>query len=164
VHANGTIFRWTTDLLPPSTLIKSQPVALSTLPTAEFSFGCSDGEGKCTFRYLVDSAHHWQTFGLGAFVGPVPEAVTTAVTVTKATDIQDIGKVSSSQGIVIKLSTSALTAVHFEYRVFIEGRSTGAWMRTALGKAFAVLPGLPNGNHTLEVAFDFLTQACLDLS
>ena len=156
MHANGTNFSWTTDLLPPSTEVESKPLVLTTVSTAEFSFGCSDGEGKCTFRYLLDSALQWQTFGLGAFVGAVQEAVTTAVAVTRVIEEQEGVQVSASQRMVFQLSVSVLTAVQFQYRLLLEGQNNASiWMSLPVGKAFAALSGLPNGNHTLEVSVLF---------
>ena len=153
-------FDWMTDLDAPITELLGKPNTWTPLTSAEFSFGCSDGEGKCTFRYLLDGTLPWQAFGVGQFVGAVPEAVTTAIVVTWVLQKPPGRQVSSSQRMVFQLSATAFTAVQFQYRLLLEGGVSSAWSSLPAGKTFFGLPGLPDGNHTLEVGACFPGCTC----
>jgi hypothetical protein len=159
VDSTGANFSWSIDLTPPTTTLDMRPKALSAISEAQFSFGCSDGPGQCSFRYMLDSSG-WQNFGVAAWTGRVPQ---TAISVVPSLSAQGVatmtpqqGLVSSSRGFTFQLSAAIQVAVPFQYRILGE-LGLADWVTLSVGKNFVDFVASKDGNFTFQVfTFYFL--------
>jgi hypothetical protein len=65
VEAKGAGWSWTVDHTSPVAEVPSRPQPLTGSASASFSFDCLDGgaRGSCVYRYRLDAATSWRSFG-----------------------------------------------------------------------------------------------------
>ena len=120
-NTGSAVYTWTVDSVAPETQLLAGPAAESSSGSALFSFGCSDGEGLCSFKYILDpsavpppDSEVWSTLSAPAAGNSLP-VTETSISVLTPVHADVPGNPVSSSTVTFRFSLTTVESVEFEY-------------------------------------------------